>query len=199
MTRGWCLQIVVFIIIYGFVMSCKNKIMYVLSGRTVSALTRGVLFWCLLNNTLVRAEAVRHSSTYVILYLLSSLYDAEQFLCVVTYPDQCGTSFCINRSQTGWAATIGNYPLPYHFINPLAPGGFDYGLKFQTHFKDKYLKYFLWNCYQVNATTLHWSSVKIGSLLPDGTKPLPEPMLTQIYVTIWRHSAPMCQLWYKTK
>ena len=24
--------------------------------------------------------------------------------------------------------------------------------KFQTHFNDKYLKYFLWNCYQVNAT-----------------------------------------------
>ena len=27
--------------------------------------------------------------------------------------------------------------------------------KFQTHFKDKYLKYILWNCYQVNAPTPH--------------------------------------------
>ena len=35
--------------------------------------------------------------------------------------------------------------------------------KFQTHFNDKYLKYFQWNCYQVNATTPHWSWVNIGS------------------------------------
>ena len=53
--------------------------------------------------------------------------------------------------------------------------------KFQTHFNDKYLKYFLWNCYQVKATTPHWSLVNIGSsngLVPSGNKPLPEPMLT---------------------
>ena len=56
--------------------------------------------------------------------------------------------------------------------------------KFQTHFNDKYLKHFLWNCYhynQVNATTPHWSLVNIGScngLVPSGNKPLPEPMLT---------------------
>ena len=54
--------------------------MYVLEWRTVSALTRG-LFWCLLpklrciagnkhqNNTRVSAETVRHSSTYIILFL----------------------------------------------------------------------------------------------------------------------------------
>ena len=53
--------------------------MYVLSWRTVSALTR-VLFWYLFplllrnsgnkhqNNPLVSAETVRHSSTYIILY-----------------------------------------------------------------------------------------------------------------------------------
>ena len=35
--------------------------------------------------------------------------------------------------------------------------------KFQTHFNDEYLKYFLRNCYQVNATTPHWSLVNIGS------------------------------------
>ena len=58
----------------------RNKIMYVLSWRTVSALTR-VLFWysfpSLLhnlgnkhqNNPLVSAETVRHSSTYIILYI----------------------------------------------------------------------------------------------------------------------------------
>ena len=34
----------------------------------------------------------------------------------------------------------------------------------------------------------------IGScddLVPSGNKPLPEPMMTQIYVTIWRHLATM--------
>ena len=53
--------------------------------------------------------------------------------------------------------------------------------KFQTHFKDKYLKYFLWNCYQVNATAPHWSLINIGSgngLVPSGNKQLPKPMLT---------------------
>ena len=43
--------------------------------------------------------------------------------------------------------------------------------KFQTHFKDTYLKYFLWNCNQVNATTSHRSLVSIGSgngLVPSG-------------------------------
>ena len=43
--------------------------------------------------------------------------------------------------------------------------------RLQTHFKDKYLKYFLWNCCQVNATTPHWSLVNIGSgngLVPSG-------------------------------
>ena len=56
--------------------------MYVLSWRTVSALTR-VLFLCLFpsllrnsgnkhkNNPLVSAETVRHSSTYIILYVLN--------------------------------------------------------------------------------------------------------------------------------
>ena len=50
--------------------------------------------------------------------------------------------------------------------------------KFQTHFNDKYLKYFLWIFYQVNATTPHWSLVNSGSgngLVPSGNKPLPEP------------------------
>ena len=44
--------------------------------------------------------------------------------------------------------------------------------KFWTHFNDKYLKYFLWNCYQVNATIPHWSLVNIGAgngLVPSGT------------------------------
>ena len=53
--------------------SCK-KIMYVLSWRTVSSLTR-VLFWCLFNkhqiNTLVSADTVRHESAYIILSIFT--------------------------------------------------------------------------------------------------------------------------------
>ena len=38
-------------------------------------------------------------------------------------------------------------------------------------------------------TGSYWWQVNIGSgngLVPSGNKPLPEPMLTQIYVAIWR-------------
>ena len=41
-----------------------------------------------------------------------------------------------------------------------------------------------------DVTGPYWGRVNIGSgndLLPDGTKPLPKPMLTQFYVAIWRH------------
>ena len=63
------------------------------------------------------------------------------------------------------------------------------GGEIQTHFSDKYLKYFLWNSYQVN-TTPHWSLVNNGScngLVPSSNKPLHEPMFTQISGAIWRH------------
>ena len=59
----------------------------------------------------------------------------------------------------------------------------------KTHFSDIYLKYFLWNSYQVN-TTHHWSLVNNGSgngLVPSSNKPLHEPMFTQISGAIWRH------------
>ena len=66
-------------------------------------------------------------------------------------------------------------------------GGGGGGVK--THFSDIYLKYFLWNSYQVN-TTHHWSLVNNGSgngLVPSSNKPLHEPMFTQISGAIWRH------------
>ena len=52
------------------------------------------------------------------------------------------------------------------------------------------IKKFSWNCSQVNATEHFWWLVNIGSgngLVPSGSKPLPEPMLTQIYVAMWHH------------
>ena len=42
----------------------------------------------------------------------------------------------------------------------------------------------------MNATRPYWEKVNIGSgdgLVLLGNKPLPEPMLTQIYVAKWRH------------
>ena len=53
--------------------------------------------------------------------------------------------------------------------------------KFQTGINDVYIKYLLWNRYQMNATSPHWSLVNIGSgdgLVPSGSKALSEPMLT---------------------
>ena len=75
----------------------------------------------------------------------------------------------------------------------LLKGGGGGGGGIQIHFSDKYLKYFLWNSYQVN-TTPHWSLVNNGSgngLVPSSNKPLHEPMLTQISGAIWRHYATM--------
>ena len=46
----------------------------------------------------------------------------------------------------------------------------------------------------INVTGLHRWAVNISSgndLGSSGSKPLPEPMLTQIYVAIWRHQATM--------
>ena len=80
-TRGWCVKILVLAPFIDPLCHVTNKIMYVLSWRTVSALTR-VLFWCLFpsllrnsgnkhqNNPLVSAKTVRHASTYIILYIL---------------------------------------------------------------------------------------------------------------------------------
>ena len=46
----------------------------------------------------------------------------------------------------------------------------------------------------MNVTGLCWWQINIGSgngSLPSGSKPLPEPMLTQIFVTIGHHWAKM--------
>ena len=59
-----------------------------------------------------------------------------------------------------------------------------------SSFNAWWLRYILWNCPQMYATWLYWWKGNIGSgngLVPDGTKPLPEPVFTQIYVAIWRH------------
>ena len=48
----------------------------------------------------------------------------------------------------------------------------------------------------MSATTPDWRVVNIGSnngMVQSGNRPLPEPMLTQIYVPIWRYLALLCQ------
>ena len=83
-TQGRYIKIVVFVIIMDTICHVRNEIMYALSPRPVSALTR-VLFLCLFpsllhnsgnkheNNPLVSAETVRYSSTYIILYVDMSM------------------------------------------------------------------------------------------------------------------------------
>ena len=59
-------------------------------------------------------------------------------------------------------------------------------------FSDWWLRHLLWNCPDMNVTRPHWWSVNIGSgdgLVPSGKKPLPESMLTEISVAVWRHEA----------
>ena len=59
-----------------------------------------------------------------------------------------------------------------------------------ANLSDWWIRYLLWNCPQMSAMGLYWWQVNSGSgngLVPPGNKPLPKPMLTQIYVPIWHH------------
>ena len=70
------------------------------------------------------------------------------------------------------------------FFLLIGPWEFDHSIKlvnFKLISTINILSIFLWNCYQVKATTPHWSLANIGTgngLVPLGTKPLPEPVLT---------------------
>ena len=77
-------------------------------------------------------------------------------------------------------------------VNSLAPGrcGSNFKRAISKHVTILVHVHYLWNCSQVDATEHLWWQVNIASgngLVPSGSKPLPEPMLTWIYVTIWRH------------
>ena len=96
--RGRCIKKLLFSSFIDSIYRIRNKIMYVLSWKTVSALTRA-LFWhsfpSLLrnsgnkhqNNPLTSAETVRHPSTDIIFYLITvrwpSLYMVfRYFRCI---------------------------------------------------------------------------------------------------------------------
>ena len=60
---------------------------------------------------------------------------------------------------------------------------------FQTNICESWVRYILWKFPQINDTWHYRWKVNIGSgngLVPAGNKPLPEPMLTQNDVAIWR-------------
>ena len=96
-TRGRCVKIVVLSTFMEPLCRVRNKIMYVLSWRTVSALTR-VLFWCLFLrclatreiNTKIPSPERWNASTYIIFYIsqahtLSSsmLYTYSMYMLVM--------------------------------------------------------------------------------------------------------------------
>ena len=85
-------------------------------------------------------------------------------------------------------------PLMHSFVVALTDwplGDFNSVLgHFQANFSEWWLRYLLWNCPQMNAPRPYWWWVNIGSdngLVPSGNKPLPEPILTQIYISKWHH------------
>ena len=90
--RGRCVKMSFLSSFMDSLYCARNKLIYVFSWRTVSVLT-WMLFLCLCpsllrnsvnkhkNNPLVSAETVRHSSTYIILYIQHNQYDG--YLLVV--------------------------------------------------------------------------------------------------------------------
>ena len=88
------------------------RILYALEWRTVSVLTRG-LFWCLFpelrsnegnkyqNNTRVSTEAVRHESTYIILFLTRH----NEFMNNDKNDDLFPLSPCLTRKVLGLLMT----------------------------------------------------------------------------------------------
>ena len=73
-------------------------------------------------------------------------------------------------------------------VNLLAPGRSELEFcNFEAIFIDTWLWYLLWNLLQWMPTAPYWWSVNIVSdngLVPSGNKPLPESVLTHIYVAI---------------
>ena len=73
------------------------------------------------------------------------------FLKSCVWNDPCFQMFIVNP----------DYLCNVQLIGPWGIGLQSQISKFQTHSNNKYLKYFLWNCYQVNVTTPHWSLVQV--------------------------------------
>ena len=70
-TREWCVKIVVFVIIYGSVISCKKLDDVCTLVKKCFCAHSSVIYAFIKhkNNPLVSAETVRHTNTYTIIYL----------------------------------------------------------------------------------------------------------------------------------
>ena len=81
---------------------------------------------------------------------------------------------------------------PWQFgfnLNSLAPGKFEWNFRYVSFKQILVIDGWDISCAIAlisNVTGFHWGSVNIGSgngLVPSGNKPLPEPILTQNFVT----------------
>ena len=97
-----------------------------------------------------------------------------------------------------WMIIFDKGSIEYLEINSMPPGGCSFNFMC-VMFKCVVVITFLsisntMYCLYVNGSASWQMSVRIGlgnGLVLSGNKPLPEPMLTEIYVAIWCHLAPM--------
>ena len=133
-----------------------------------------------------------HQFTWCKLHISSKLWNENRhMLCNINeYILYISNQSCVVEAGTFSCVFI--YTETYlSGVNSLVPGDILmklYTCNFQTDFSDLCLRHLLWNYPNMNLTWLHQWSVNIGSgngLVPSGSKPLPETMLTQIYLAIW--------------
>ena len=132
-TRGRCVKIVVLSSFVDSSFRVRNKMIYVLSWRTVSALTR-LSFWCLFpsllrnsgnkhqNNPLVSVETVRHSNAYIFLYMCyqgeASVNDDEPKLytrLLILYNTACANSL---KSSLRFRIVFGGWQWTLSLVHP---------------------------------------------------------------------------------
>ena len=99
--------------------------------------------------------------------------------------------WCRQASSHYWSQCCPSSVWPFgitrpQWFNSLTPGRCSCIFKFVIFklISMIYHEHFLWNCPQMNFRRPPWWLVNIGSgngLVPPGNKPLPEPLLTQVY------------------
>ena len=112
----------------------------------------------------------------------------------MAFAQDCSNSIANTLDLLQSCAKPLNWTRIMQIFNTLAPG------RFEWNFRHVIFKQILvidgWgisceiNCPDMNVTGHHWWPVSIGSgngLVPSGNTPLPEPMLTRIYVTKLHH------------
>ena len=110
----------------------RNRMIYVLSWRTVSALTR-VLFCYLFpsllrnsgnkhqNNPLVSTQTVRHSSTYIIFYISHIIGPRYDGTLLYLYNQHIEDEWCMNDSINCDILDNGLSSVPSDYLKPYKP------------------------------------------------------------------------------